>query len=78
MEIKQNCRVLFFGDSVTDAGRNRNTRSDIMVQKPFGDGYVDLVAGMLQGFYPELNVHVKNAEILHVIFSSVLKLMLRH
>ncbi len=63
MEIKQNCRILFFGDSVTDAGRNRNTRSDIMVQKPFGDGYVDLVAGMLQGFYPELNVHVKNAGI---------------
>ena len=50
MEIKRNSRILFFGDSVTDAGRNRNSKNDIMVQKPFGDGYVDLVAGMLQGF----------------------------
>lgn len=63
MEIKKNSCILFFGDSVTDAGRNRNSKDDIMVQKPFGDGYVDLLAGMFQGFYPQLNIHVKNAGI---------------
>ena len=63
MRVETNSKILFFGDSVTDAGRNRNTTNDIMVQKPFGDGYVDLVAGMFQGFYPQLNVHVKNAGI---------------
>lgn len=63
LRVETNSKILFFGDSVTDAGRNRNTTNDIMVQKPFGDGYVDLVAGMFQGFYPQLNVHVKNAGI---------------
>ena len=63
MEIKKNSGILFFGDSVTDASRNRNSKNDIMVQKPFGDGYVDLVAGMLQGFYPQLNLRVFNSGI---------------
>lgn len=60
MNLTANSKLLFFGDSVTDAGRKRDSKEDIMVQNPFGNGYVDLVAGMLQGFYPELNIHVKN------------------
>lgn len=43
-------KVLFFGDSITDAGRNRDGSSHIST---FGCGFVRVIADRLQGVEPE-------------------------
>ena len=45
--------ILFQGDSITDAGRNR---SDQAVNSGLGDGFVTMIAGELGCKYPHINV----------------------
>lgn len=55
--IKKNCRVLFQGDSITDAGRIYEDGSDL------GRGYPVMIASLLNSFYPEKNVEFINRGI---------------
>jgi lysophospholipase L1-like esterase len=54
MLIKDNSIVLFQGDSITDAGRNRNIHDNL------GGGYPSMIAGLFPVLYPELNVQFLN------------------
>ena len=56
MEILQNDRILFTGDSITDANRNRNDFYSLA-------GYCKLIDSYFQTFYPELNITVINRGI---------------
>lgn len=57
MLLNNSDRILFIGDSVTDAGRNR------LKSKDLGKGYPKMVAGMLQALYPELQLTFLNRGI---------------
>lgn len=57
MKLLQNDKVLFYGDSITDVGRNREEVDNL------GQGYALMVAGNLQAKYPELNLTFLNRGI---------------
>ncbi|MGD0572121.1 MAG: SGNH/GDSL hydrolase family protein [Sedimentisphaerales bacterium] len=57
IELKPNQKILFIGDSITDADRNSRT------YKPFGFGYVNFVANFLLGKYPTYNLDILNTGI---------------
>jgi lysophospholipase L1-like esterase len=54
MEIRANDTILFQGDSVTDAGRDKQNAASL------GSGYPLLVAGRLQAVFPELELTFLN------------------
>ena len=60
MLFQKNDRVLFYGDSVTDADRSKPTGQGIAVFNPWGYGYVSKIAAFMGGIYPELNIHFIN------------------
>lgn len=47
-------KIVFFGDSITDAGRDRETPADL------GEGYVKIAAGKLRPLYPERALEIVN------------------
>lgn len=51
--LQSGARILFQGDSITDAGRFGDPAG-------LGSGYVNVLAGWLAGRYPELNLTVLN------------------
>lgn len=55
--IGENAIVLFQGDSITDAGRNREDGNDL------GPGYAMMAAAMFMANYPERNVKFLNRGI---------------
>ena len=55
--IKANSTVLFQGDSITDAGRNRDDPANL------GSGYAMLAGAWFGALYPELNVKFLNRGI---------------
>lgn len=57
MKIRQNDKILFIGDSITDAGRDHSNRMDL------GQGYPLLVAAELQAFFPEKKLTFYNTGI---------------
>jgi lysophospholipase L1-like esterase len=57
IELKPDCKLLFIGDSITDADRNSHQ------YKPFGFGYVHFVANMLLAKYPAYNLNIINRGI---------------
>ncbi len=57
IQLKPNETILFIGDSITDADRNRQC------YKPFGFGYVHFVAYYLLAKYPEYNLKIINRGI---------------
>lgn len=57
MRLNKSDRIVFIGDSVTDAGRKRRCSRDL------GNGYPKMVAGMLKALYPELKLTVLNRGI---------------
>ena len=57
MKLKPFDRILFFGDSITDAGRDREDFNGL------GKGYPLMLAGRLQAEYPALNLTVLNRGI---------------
>lgn len=56
MIIEKNATVLFQGDSITDAGRDREAGT-------LGNGYPRYIAGLFNSMYPELNVKFVNKGI---------------
>src|SRR5512135_3120837 len=61
MLLQKNMKLVFQGDSITDAGRAQPIAEGIF--DPMGRGYVNLVDAFLNGRYPELNLHVVNVGI---------------
>lgn len=61
-QTKDRLRVLFQGDSITDAGRNKNSQLPDK-SEGLGHGYVFLSAAQLHGQYPELQPMVFNRGI---------------
>ncbi|WHZ32149.1 SGNH/GDSL hydrolase family protein [Desemzia incerta] len=57
MKLLQNDKILFYGDSITDVGRNRDEYDHL------GQGYALMIAGKLQAKYPELNLTCLNRGI---------------
>lgn len=57
MKIRQNDKILFIGDSITDAGRDRSNKMNL------GQGYPLLVAAELQAFFPEKKLTFYNTGI---------------
>ena len=57
MYIKDNARVLFIGDSVTDCGRSRSDDLDL------GNGYVNMISAWFGMKYPEKKVTFLNRGI---------------
>jgi acyl-CoA thioesterase I len=57
LDLKPKQTILFIGDSITDADRNRQC------YKPFGFGYVHFVANTLLAKYPTYNLKIINRGI---------------
>jgi lysophospholipase L1-like esterase len=57
LDLKPGQTILFIGDSITDADRNRQC------YKPFGFGYVHFVANFLLAKYPTYNLKIINRGI---------------
>ncbi len=57
IDLKPNHKVLFIGDSITDADRSSPACA------PFGFGYVNFVARLLLGKYPTYNLDILNTGI---------------
>lgn len=58
MLIAARSKLLFIGDSITDAGRNRPVAEGLF--DPLGKGYVTQVAALLGAAYPDRPVRVVN------------------
>ena len=58
MKIQAGSKLLFLGDSITDAGRTRPVGEGLF--DPMGKGYVNVVTGLLGTCYPELDIRVVN------------------
>ena len=58
MRIQKGSKLLFMGDSITDAGRARPVGEGLF--DPMGKGYVNIVTGLLGACSPELNIRVVN------------------
>jgi lysophospholipase L1-like esterase len=57
IDLKSGQTILFIGDSITDADRNRQC------YRPFGSGYVHFVANFLLAKYPTYNLNIINRGI---------------
>ena len=62
MTIKPNMKILFQGDSITDAGRNRDADT-ANIPSGLGSGYVNLIAAQLLRQHPEDNLQIYNRGI---------------
>ncbi|HBE03021.1 MAG: hypothetical protein A2096_15645 [Spirochaetes bacterium GWF1_41_5] len=60
MLIEKNSRIVFIGDSITDAGRDRPVGT---MKRGLGTGYVNFIAGLLSAFYPQHNLKFFNTGI---------------
>ena len=58
MKIEAGSKLLFIGDSITDAGRSRPTGEGLF--GAHGTGYVNIVAGLLTAIYAEESIRVVN------------------
>ena len=61
MIFKNNDRIVFAGDSVTDMGSNNPVGEGLF--ENLGRGYVRVVENLLSVFYPEINIRVTNSGI---------------
>lgn len=50
-------KIVFFGDSITEAGRNLQDKHDL------GNGYVKIAAGKLRPLYPEMSFEILNCGV---------------
>jgi len=58
MKIQNGSKLLFLGDSITDAGRTRPVGEGLF--DPMGKGYVNVVTGLLGTCYPAADIRVVN------------------
>lgn len=61
MKLTKNMKLVFQGDSITDAGRAQPIAEGLF--DPMGRGYVHFCDAALNARYPELNLHVVNVGI---------------
>lgn len=61
MIIPANSKLLFIGDSITDADRKRPVGEGLF--DPYGKGYVSMVEALLTSTYPERAIRVANVGI---------------
>ena len=64
MLLKPHSRLIFVGDSVTDMGRSGGRGAGEVSQglfDPLGKGYPNFVNAILNGWSPELHIHVINS-----------------
>ena len=61
--IKKGCRILFQGDSITDAGRNRNKEQNPNDSNALGKGYAYLIAAQLLAEHPDDELKIYNRGI---------------
>ncbi|HSI85212.1 MAG: SGNH/GDSL hydrolase family protein [Candidatus Methylacidiphilales bacterium] len=54
MLIQPNDRIVFYGDSITDAGRNREQETSL------GNGYAHFVGARLKAKYPHFGLYIAN------------------
>ena len=47
-------KIVFFGDSITDCGRDRNDEASL------GNGYVKILADKLRPIYPDMDIQLIN------------------
>lgn len=59
MKLQANQKLLFIGDSITDAGRER-ARNGEGLFNPHGTGYVNLINSLLLASHPQLRIRVLN------------------
>jgi len=59
MQLQNGQTLVFMGDSITDAGRNRPFATDW----GFGDGYVSQVEALLTSVYPETLIRIINSGV---------------
>ena len=57
MKLKKNDRLVFFGDSITEWGRNREDETSL------GNGYVAALSQMLTERFPESDFYYFNRGI---------------
>ena len=57
IELGNNQTILFTGDSITDAGRRQ------VGARALGEGYVSVVADVINAKYPQLNLKMINTGI---------------
>ena len=62
ISLKEGDTILFQGDSITDAGRNRNSK-EANSQSMLGNGYALLAAAALLQRFPEKNLKIYNKGI---------------
>lgn len=58
MQIQNGSKLVMIGDSITDCNRAKPIGEGLF--EAYGSGYVNLVNGMLTGFYPEKRIRVVN------------------
>jgi lysophospholipase L1-like esterase len=58
MLIAKNAKLLFIGDSITDAGRNKPVGEG--KNQAWGSGYVNVIGGLLGARYPERRIRLVN------------------
>lgn len=61
--IKRNSRILFQGDSITDAGRDRKKENNSNDKRTLGSGYVYLIASKLLADQPSDGLEINNRGI---------------
>ena len=61
MKLHRNMKLVFQGDSITDAGRAQPIAEGLF--DPMGRGYVHFCDALINARYPELNIHVVNVGI---------------
>ncbi len=57
LQLKSSQKIVFIGDSITDAGRLQRA------YQPFGNGYVNFTANYLLAKYPQFNFSIFNTGI---------------
>ncbi len=58
MQIAPDSKILFIGDSITDCGRTQPVGEGLF--GPYGNGWVNVVAGLLGATYPSRGLRVVN------------------
>jgi lysophospholipase L1-like esterase len=58
MKVHKGSKLLFLGDSITDAGRTRPVGEGLF--DPMGKGFVNVVTGLLGSCYPEYDIRIVN------------------
>ena len=60
MKIEAQSTLLFIGDSITDAGRDRDADGEGIFNEAYGDGYVRIIKSLLEATLPAHPIRIRN------------------